>query len=321
MSPPRLPSDCTYSSNAMLALTIFRVGVLCLCFVSAYVMSTCPRVHLSTSIPSYLGRSKEATVDTCLTPCALCLTKIASVHSDTSVHELHRVVVFPFSRPLTKYMFLSYVSVGLAHLDPRRLEVLSVAGLFTTLVAVVVVVVVIGAVSFSPNVSPLCVGCDQHCVRTVSQESTHALPYAADLVLLAPSLRYRIAHALHIPTHILQVIFFSEGGEEPTVSHPRLVVRAGADAHLTLTQSYLSQGGVCLSNGFTRVEVGDRATVVRRCFLRRPTLAGGWWRGGMGGGRAEEWSTGRGARASDLMNDVLIVLVFPIQSRACGGSI
>eukprot|EP00752_Nemacystus_decipiens_P011214 g9965.t1 len=59
----------------------------------------------------------------------------------------------------------------------------------------------------------------------------------------------------------IQVIFCSEGGEEPTVSHPRLVVKAGADSHLTLTQSYLSQGGVCLANGFTRVQVGDRATV------------------------------------------------------------
>ncbi|CAN0417012.1 unnamed protein product, partial [Hapterophycus canaliculatus] len=65
----------------------------------------------------------------------------------------------------------------------------------------------------------------------------------------------------------LKVIFFSEGADEPTVSHPRLVVKVGADSHLTLTQSYLSQGGVCLANGFTRVLLGDRATVVRsrRC--------------------------------------------------------
>lgn len=61
-----------------------------------------------------------------------------------------------------------------------------------------------------------------------------------------------------------QVVFFSEGSaEEATVSHPRLVVKAGADSHLTFTQSYLSRGGVCLANGFTRVLVGDRATVVR----------------------------------------------------------
>ncbi|CAM9905294.1 unnamed protein product [Ectocarpus sp. 4 AP-2014] len=59
----------------------------------------------------------------------------------------------------------------------------------------------------------------------------------------------------------IQVIFFSEGEEGPTVSHPRLVVKAGADSHMTLTQSYLSRGGVCLANGFTRVLVGDRATV------------------------------------------------------------
>ncbi|CAM9749930.1 unnamed protein product [Pylaiella littoralis] len=59
----------------------------------------------------------------------------------------------------------------------------------------------------------------------------------------------------------IQVVFFSEGAEGPTVSHPRLVVKAGADSKLTFTQNYLSQGGVCLANGFTRVLVGDRATV------------------------------------------------------------
>lgn len=51
------------------------------------------------------------------------------------------------------------------------------------------------------------------------------------------------------------------------MSHPRLVVKVGADSHLTFTQSYLSQGGVCLANGFTRIEVGDRATVVRAVLL------------------------------------------------------
>lgn len=65
-------------------------------------------------------------------------------------------------------------------------------------------------------------------------------------------------------TLVPQVLFFSEGAEGPTVSHPRLVVKIGADSHLTFTQSYLSKGGVCLANGFTRVEVGARSTVVRR---------------------------------------------------------
>lgn len=47
------------------------------------------------------------------------------------------------------------------------------------------------------------------------------------------------------------------------MSHPRLVVKAGSDSHVTFAQSYLSQGGVCLANGFTRILVGDRANVVR----------------------------------------------------------
>lgn len=59
----------------------------------------------------------------------------------------------------------------------------------------------------------------------------------------------------------IQVVFFSDGSEGPTVSHPRLVVKAGEDSHVKLTQGYLSQGGVCLANGYTRVLVGDRANV------------------------------------------------------------
>ncbi|CAM9734804.1 unnamed protein product, partial [Laminaria digitata] len=59
----------------------------------------------------------------------------------------------------------------------------------------------------------------------------------------------------------IQVVFFSDGSEGPTVSHPRLVVKAGEDSHVKFTQGYLSQGGVCLANGYTRVLVGDRANV------------------------------------------------------------
>ena len=86
-------------------------------------------------------------------------------------------------------------------------------------------------------------------------------PYRVDVRFSRKA--YAVAYTRPV---VPQVIFFSEGADEPTVSHPRLVVKAGADAHVTLTQSYLSQGGVCLANGFTRVEVGDRATVVRRYF-------------------------------------------------------
>lgn len=66
------------------------------------------------------------------------------------------------------------------------------------------------------------------------------------------------------------------------MSHPRLVVKAGADAHVTFTQSYLSRGGVCLANGFTRVLVGDRATVVSLSV--RPWPMWGGWAGGRGSG-------------------------------------
>lgn len=59
-----------------------------------------------------------------------------------------------------------------------------------------------------------------------------------------------------------EVIFFSDGLEAPTVSHPRLVVKAGDDSHVKFVQNYLSQGGVCLANGLTRITVGVRADVV-----------------------------------------------------------
>lgn len=59
------------------------------------------------------------------------------------------------------------------------------------------------------------------------------------------------------------MVFFSDGSDGPTVSHPRMVVKAGSDSHVQFTQSYLSQGGVCLANGFTRVLLGERANVVR----------------------------------------------------------
>lgn len=69
----------------------------------------------------------------------------------------------------------------------------------------------------------------------------------------------RLSHALTLS----QVVFFSDGLEGPSVSHPRLVVNAGDDSHVAFTQSYLSQGGVCLANGLTRILLGRRANVVR----------------------------------------------------------
>ena len=82
-----------------------------------------------------------------------------------------------------------------------------------------------------------------------------------------------------------QVVFFSDGSEGPTVSHPRLVVKAGEDSHVKFTQGYLSQGGVCLANGYTRVLVGDRANVVSRRESRSKRGAGlGLGRRGVVGG-------------------------------------
>lgn len=64
-------------------------------------------------------------------------------------------------------------------------------------------------------------------------------------------------------TNLSQIIFVSDGSDTPTVCHPRVVVKVGADSHLSFTQGYISQGGVCLSNGFTRILLGNRANVVR----------------------------------------------------------
>lgn len=60
-----------------------------------------------------------------------------------------------------------------------------------------------------------------------------------------------------------KVIFFSDGMEIPTVNHPRMMVTLGNDAHLSLCHNHVSMGGVCLSNGFTRILVGQRANLVR----------------------------------------------------------
>lgn len=114
-----------------------------------------------------------------------------------------------------------------------------------------------------------------------------------------------------------QVIFFSEGGEKPTVSHPRLVVKAGADSHVTFTESYLSQGGVCLANGFTRVELGHRATVVRRCFITfwggpRRSLAGAWVGVGEGGQSKRERGVSDLTRHKPSQAPTLVDIVVPL---------
>lgn len=70
-----------------------------------------------------------------------------------------------------------------------------------------------------------------------------------------------------------KVIFFSDGMEVPTVNHPRMVVKLGNDAHLSLCHNHVSMGGVSLSNGLTRILVGQRANLVSdladvyRCLL------------------------------------------------------
>lgn len=59
-----------------------------------------------------------------------------------------------------------------------------------------------------------------------------------------------------------QLLFLANGGKDASVSFPRVVVKAAEDSHLSFTQGYVSQGGVCLANGLTRILVGDRANVV-----------------------------------------------------------
>jgi Fe-S cluster assembly protein SufD len=68
----------------------------------------------------------------------------------------------------------------------------------------------------------------------------------------------------------IRLEFLSSGGSQPTVSHPRVLIVVGPDAHCTIVESYVG-GGSYFTNAVTEIVVGDRA-VVDHYKLQRESL-------------------------------------------------
>ena len=71
---------------------------------------------------------------------------------------------------------------------------------------------------------------------------------------------------LDAPVHLL---FLSTGLDEPTVSHPRSLIVAGANSRATVVETYATIGtGVCFTNAVTEVIAGQDA-VIEHCRIER----------------------------------------------------
>jgi len=68
----------------------------------------------------------------------------------------------------------------------------------------------------------------------------------------------------------IQLEFLTSSGARPTVSHPRVLIVVGADAHCTIVESYVG-GGSYFTNAVTEIVAGDRA-VVDHYKLQRESL-------------------------------------------------
>jgi Fe-S cluster assembly protein SufD len=68
----------------------------------------------------------------------------------------------------------------------------------------------------------------------------------------------------------IQLDFLLSAGAQPAVSHPRVLLVVGADAHCTIVETYIG-GGSYFTNAVTEILVGDRA-VVDHYKLQRESL-------------------------------------------------
>jgi Fe-S cluster assembly protein SufD len=68
----------------------------------------------------------------------------------------------------------------------------------------------------------------------------------------------------------IQLEFLTSGATRPAVSHPRVLVVVGSDAHCTIVESYVG-GGSYLTNAVTEIVAGDRS-VVDHYKLQRESL-------------------------------------------------
>jgi Fe-S cluster assembly protein SufD len=68
----------------------------------------------------------------------------------------------------------------------------------------------------------------------------------------------------------IQLEFLTSGATRPAVSHPRVLIAVGADAHCTIVESYVG-GGSYFTNAVTEIVAGDRA-VVDHYKLQRDSL-------------------------------------------------
>jgi Fe-S cluster assembly protein SufD len=70
----------------------------------------------------------------------------------------------------------------------------------------------------------------------------------------------RVARGVRLepPLHLL---FLSTDRGAPFVTHPRILVVAEEDAHLSVVESFVGLSGVYLTNAVTEISIGDRASV------------------------------------------------------------
>jgi Fe-S cluster assembly protein SufD len=71
----------------------------------------------------------------------------------------------------------------------------------------------------------------------------------------------------------VEVVHLSAPGNEPTVSHPRTVVRAGPHSRLAVVETYAGQAGAYVTNASTRIVAGEGASITHHRLQAETTDA------------------------------------------------